>query len=254
MIDTSAELRENFTTNPTTEEVCYGSNEPLESASVPGSFRVRQSRQPHWRAARASRKEQLGLPKPPAGGVPKETFEKPSTKISGTPEDPALEPLRAGADTWFDKFVKDWGKKVGVDVRSTTSTPADVPGRIASEIQAGSGHDLIQHISDAAQFEPGVVDLKDVTEEANKRLGKQLEICKESSFNPNTGKYYAYAPGWVPDPGNYRKSLWSEIGMDEGPTTWDELLKGAPRSRRARASRWDSACRRRSTPTWSDTR
>ena len=30
----------------------------------------------------------------------------------------------------------------------------------------------------------------------------------------------------MPDPGDYRKSLWSEIGMANGPSTWDDLLTG----------------------------
>ena len=47
-----------------------------------------------------------------------------------------------------------------------------------------------------------------------------------SCFNPTTNKYYAYGPGWVPDPGNYRRSLWEGVGLPDGPRTWDELLQG----------------------------
>jgi ABC-type glycerol-3-phosphate transport system substrate-binding protein len=115
---------------------------------------------------------------------------------------------------------------VGVDVTVDHIHTADIPARIAAEIQAGSGHDLVQHISAIPQYEPSVVDLKDLNDEAAKRFGKLNDICQKSSFNPHTNKYYAYAPGWVPDPGDYRKSLWSEIGMEKGPSTWDELLAG----------------------------
>jgi multiple sugar transport system substrate-binding protein len=71
-----------------------------------------------------------------------------------------------------------------------------------------------------------VLDMKDVIDEAVKRWGTQLELCRKSSFNPKTGKFYAYSPGWVPDPGNYRKSLWESVGFANGPSSWDELLQG----------------------------
>ena len=129
-------------------------------------------------------------------------------------------------DTWFDTFAKDWGKQVGVDVTVDHINVADVPARITSELQAGSGHDLMQYIAAIPQFEPSVMDLTDLNQEANKRFGDLHEICKKSSFNPTTNKYYAFAPAWVPDPGDYRKSLWSKAGMANGPTTWDELLTG----------------------------
>jgi multiple sugar transport system substrate-binding protein len=73
-----------------------------------------------------------------------------------------------------------------------------------------------------------VIDMKDVTDEANKRWGTQLELCKKSSMNPTTGKFFAYAPGWVPDPGNYRKSLWEPVGFGNGP----DLLGGPAQGRR----------------------
>src|SRR5438270_285119 len=60
---------------------------------------------------------------------------------------------------------------------------------------------------------------------AARRFGTMLDLCRKSSFNPTTNKYYAFAPGWVPDPGDYRKSLWEPVGMGNGPTTYDDLLK-----------------------------
>jgi multiple sugar transport system substrate-binding protein len=176
----------------------------------------------------ASESDNNGTPSGSSGADagPKEVFEEPSTKLSGDLKILLWSHFVPAHDTWFDPFVQEWGKKVGVNVVVDHVNTAEVTGRLASEIQSGSGHDLVQHISTLSQFEPGVVDLKDVTEEASKRWGQQLELCAKSSMNPNTGKYYAYAPGWVPDPGNYRSSLWSDIGMPDGPKSWDELLQG----------------------------
>ena len=161
-----------------------------------------------------------------SGTTPTTTFTEPSTKLTGSLKILMWSHFVPRHDKWFDEFAKDWGKKVGVEVTVDHINTADIPARIAAEIQAGSGHDLIQHISAIPQYEPSVVDLKDLNDEAAKRFGKLNDICQKSSFNPHTNKYYAYAPGWVPDPGDYRKSLWSEIGMEKGPSTWDELLAG----------------------------
>jgi multiple sugar transport system substrate-binding protein len=161
-----------------------------------------------------------------SGPAPTPTFTEPSTKLTGSLKILMWSHFVPRHDKWFDEFAKDWGKKVGVDVTVDHINTADIPARIAAEIQAGSGHDLVQHISAIPQYEPSVVDLKDLNDEAAKRFGKLNDICQKSSFNPHTNKYYAYAPGWVPDPGDYRKSLWSEIGMEKGPSTWDELLAG----------------------------
>ncbi|MGH3925934.1 MAG: extracellular solute-binding protein, partial [Pseudonocardiaceae bacterium] len=56
-----------------------------------------------------------------------------------------------------------------------------------------------------------------------------LELCKRSSLNPTTDKFFAYCPSWVPDPGDYRKSLWQQVGLPNGPSTYDELLSGGAR-------------------------
>lgn len=61
------------------------------------------------------------------------------------------------------------------------------------------------------------MDLSDVTQEAERRFGKQLDLCKRSSYNPNTRKYYGFCHGWIIDPGDYRKSLWEKVGKPEGP-------------------------------------
>lgn len=129
-------------------------------------------------------------------------------------------------DDWFDPFAQDWGEQVGVDVTVDHISVADVPARIQSEIQAGSGHDLMQYIAPIPQFEESVVDMTDVTEEAVNRHGEQLELCRKSSFNPTTEKFFAYSPGWVPDPGDYRRSLWSAVDLPDGPATWQDLLDG----------------------------
>lgn len=161
------------------------------------------------------------------GEAPETTFNEPASKLSGELKILLWSHFVPSHDTWFDKFAQDWGSRVGVNVVVDHVDQAQIPTRIAAEIQAGEGHDVIQYIATLSQYEPSVLDMKDLVDEASSRWGKQLELCAKSSSNPTTGRFYSYSPGWVPDPGNFRKSLWTPAGFADGPETWDDLLAGA---------------------------
>jgi len=125
---------------------------------------------------------------------------------------------------WFDSYAKNWGKVNDVTVTVDHIGLAEIPSRTAAEVSAGQGHDLIEWISPPSQFEPSVLDLSDVVKEAEKRFGKQHPLCRKSSYNPLTKKYYSFCPGWVIDPGCYRQSLWEKAGKAVGPDTWEDLI------------------------------
>jgi maltose-binding protein MalE len=129
-------------------------------------------------------------------------------------------------DKWFDGFAQQWGKDNGVTVTVDHIDNADIPARSAAEINAGQGHDMIEWIVPPSALEPSVLDLTDVVQEVGKKYGEQISFCKASSFNPTTNKYYGFCHTWTPDPGDYRKSLWEKVGLPNGPSTYDELLKG----------------------------
>ncbi len=132
-------------------------------------------------------------------------------------------------DKWFDQFLTEWGETNGVDAKVDHINTADVPATFASEVSAGQGHDLVEHIASLPQFERSVLDMTDLVNEVNTRHGQQLEMAKNNSFNPTTGVYYGFCHGYAPDPGNYRKSLWEQVDLPNGPTTFDELLQGGTR-------------------------
>jgi multiple sugar transport system substrate-binding protein len=127
-------------------------------------------------------------------------------------------------DTWFDPFAKAWGEKNNVNVVVDHISLSDLRSTFASEIVAGKGHDLIEFINPPSDFEPSVLDLTDVNQEAEKRFGKQVPVAHRSSYNPDTNKYYGFCHGWTIDPGDYRKSLWKKVGKPDGPRTWEDLL------------------------------
>ncbi|MBX3071835.1 MAG: extracellular solute-binding protein [Thermomicrobiales bacterium] len=129
-------------------------------------------------------------------------------------------------DVWFDAFAQAWGEANDVDVTVDHINTADIPATIAAELSAGEGHDLVEHISSLAQYETSMLDMSDIVAESTNRHGEQLAMTAANTFNPTTGKFYAYCHGYAPDPGNYRKSLWENAGIPDGPNTWAELLEG----------------------------
>ena len=129
-------------------------------------------------------------------------------------------------DTWFDPFAKAWGDANGVEVTVDHVNTADIPAAVGAEISAGEGHDLVEHIAPLPQLEESLLDLTDVVTEANNRHGAQTEVCRRTTFNPTTNRYFGFCHGWAPDPGNFRRTLWEPIGKPNGPATWQELLEG----------------------------
>jgi multiple sugar transport system substrate-binding protein len=128
-------------------------------------------------------------------------------------------------DKWFDPWAKAWGEQNNTTVTVDHINYADIPTRTAAEINAGSGHDLILWIVPPSQYEPSVVDMSDVVKAVEKKYGPQLEFARLTNFNPHTSHYFGFTYSFAPDPGDYRKSLFQQVGMPNGPTSWDEMLQ-----------------------------
>src|SRR6266508_3146966 len=131
-------------------------------------------------------------------------------------------------DTWFDKYAKDWGTAKGVEVTVDHIALADLTTRANAEVAAQQGHDLFQFLSPPGAFEPQVLDMADVVREAERRHGPLVDLCKRSTYNPVTRKWFGFSDNYVPDPGDYLKSVWTEIGMADGPATWEDLVTAGP--------------------------
>jgi multiple sugar transport system substrate-binding protein len=127
-------------------------------------------------------------------------------------------------DKWYDQYAKQWGEKNNVDVITDHIGLADIRSTFAAEVAAGKGHDIVEFIDPPSDFEPSVMDLADLNQEAVKRFGKQAPFATRSTYNPNTKKYYGFCHGWTIDPGDYRKSLWEKVGKPDGPSSWQDLL------------------------------
>src|SRR6266536_4484614 len=133
-------------------------------------------------------------------------------------------------DLWFDGvYTKEWGEKNSTDVTVDHMASTEVPARGAAEASARKGHDLFLFLSPPAAYEPQVIDHRPVIEAVQKKHGKMIQLAQRSTFNPKTGKFFAFSDSYVPDPGNYRIDLWERVGYPNGPDTWDDLRKGGRR-------------------------
>jgi multiple sugar transport system substrate-binding protein len=137
-------------------------------------------------------------------------------------------------DKWFDPWAKNWGASKGVEVTVDHVSFADIVPRATAEVAAQAGHDIHMFLGLASAFEEHVIDLGEVVSTLEKKYGPQVDLAKRSTYNPFTKKQFAFSDMWVPDPGNYHKSAWTEIGVPKGPVTWDDLVKAAPEIKKKR--------------------
>jgi multiple sugar transport system substrate-binding protein len=130
-------------------------------------------------------------------------------------------------DKWFDGvFCKQWGEKHGTQVIVDHIAIGEINARAAAEVSAQRGHDLFMFLSPPAAYENQVIDHSEIYQAVEKKWGKVIDLGHKSTFNPKTKKYFAFSDSYVPDPGNYRQDLWSQVGFPKGPDTWDDLRKG----------------------------
>ncbi|MEN9317151.1 MAG: hypothetical protein RIS35_3544 [Pseudomonadota bacterium] len=135
-------------------------------------------------------------------------------------------------DEWFNKtFIREWGARNDTEVIVTNVGMTAIESRAAAEIKRGQGHDLCMFLSPPASYEDHVIDHKDIYVECERRFGKPLDIAVRSTFNPVTGKYFGFSDSYVPDPINYRKDLWDEVGIV--PSSWEAIREGGRRIRKS---------------------
>ncbi len=132
-------------------------------------------------------------------------------------------------DEWFNKkYVVEWGQKNDTEVTVDNIGIAGINARAAAEVSAQKGHDLFLFNWPPPTFEEQAVDMKDVYQEVERKLGKPIDLAIKSTYNPKTKRYYAFSPSFTPDPVNYRQDLFAQVGLPNGPRTWEEVrVKGA---------------------------
>jgi multiple sugar transport system substrate-binding protein len=129
-------------------------------------------------------------------------------------------------DRWFDPFAQEWGETNGVAVTVDHIDQAQLIATLTAAIDAGEGPTLVELIIAPSLFVEGIHDLTDVNLRAQEMFGEQVETCRANSYLPARDMYYGFCHAWVPDPGDYDIAMWTQVGLPNGPTTYEELLTG----------------------------
>jgi multiple sugar transport system substrate-binding protein len=131
-------------------------------------------------------------------------------------------------DKWFnDTWLTSWGQQNDVHVTVDHIANTQLDARAAAEVAAQSGHDIFQFLSPPSIYEDQVINHASIVHEVERKVGKMGALAKLSTYNPKTKKYFALSDNYVPDPVIWRHDLW--YGLGEAPTTWDHVLKAAPK-------------------------
>ena len=129
-------------------------------------------------------------------------------------------------DKWFDQYAQEWGAHNNVKVVVQHINLGDLVPTLAAAIAARKGATMFEMISPPASFIQGLQNLDAVNQAAEQVFGKQQQVCSSQTYLPIKHEWYGYCHGWVPDPGDYRVSLWKQAGYPSGPHTYADLLNG----------------------------
>jgi len=129
-------------------------------------------------------------------------------------------------DKWFDAWAEDWGEANGLRVRVDHVNVAELPAALTAAIEAGEGPSIIEMAFPPTAFIEGLHPLNDINAAAEAEHGERTANCLATSYLPINDTFVGFTHGYIPDPGDYQISLWADVGMPAGPSTWDELYEG----------------------------
>jgi multiple sugar transport system substrate-binding protein len=129
-------------------------------------------------------------------------------------------------DAWLDKWTEEWSVKSGIKAVIDHVPHLQIPAKIAAEVATQSGHDVVQLVgSGAEKWAAALADVQDVADRLAKKHGGWTPLAENYS-RTKAGQFHSIPEFFIDFPGLYRKDLWTEIGMPNGPDTWEELHQG----------------------------
>ena len=128
-------------------------------------------------------------------------------------------------DKWFDQFGQEWAAKNNVKLTIDHIPHLNLAAKIAAEVATQSGHDIVQlAASGTEKFAPALLDVQDLADKLGKKHGGWTPLA--DNYSSYKGKFHSIPDYFIDFPGLYRKDLWTEIGMPNGPDSWEELRQG----------------------------
>src|SRR5215470_12640072 len=128
-------------------------------------------------------------------------------------------------DKWFDAFAEQWSTKNNVKVTIDHVPHLQIPAKIAAEIATQSGHDIVQLVgSGTEKWANALLDIQDSADRVGKKHGGWTPLAEK--YAKANGTFHSMPDFFIDFPGLYRKDLWTEVGMANGPDTWEDLRVG----------------------------
>ena len=78
--------------------------------------------------------------------------------------------------------------------------------------------------SGTEKWASALLDVQDLADRIGKKHGGYTPLAE--NYCKANGKFHSIPDFFIDFPGLYRKDLWTEIGMPNGPDTWDDLRTG----------------------------
>ena len=127
-------------------------------------------------------------------------------------------------DAWFDKWAADWGARNRVEVTVDHILGAQLGEKIASEVSANGGHDILRltRAGEANLFNRSLVDVSDLAKQVGDKYGWVQPIAENVGMFE--GVWKSVPEYFVEFSTLYRKDLFDANGL-KVPETWDDLLK-----------------------------
>ena len=130
-------------------------------------------------------------------------------------------------DTWFDKFATDWGAANKIEVTVDHITNLDLPSRMAAEVAARAGHDLVEMNSQILTYlyDRQFADMGDIVDYAVKKYGAVVPLGEKLA--KVNGRWAGFPHFYIAIMPQIRPDLWAQVGFSDpsGVKTWDDFLK-----------------------------
>jgi multiple sugar transport system substrate-binding protein len=129
-------------------------------------------------------------------------------------------------DTWLDGFVKDWGQKNGVKASIDHISTDDLPARMAAEVAAKGGHDLIEMNGQILTYlyEKQLVDMGDIVDYAQNKYGPVEPLGKQLAYV--NGKWVGWPNFYISISPQIRTDLFQKYGVDpKSVVTWQDYMQ-----------------------------
>lgn len=165
-------------------------------------------------------------PGPPAAGPAKAAAKEAPAAFTGGGSLKVL--IRAhfvpAYDKWVDGWAKAWGEKNKVDVSVDHVRSVDVVEKVAAEVAAQAGHDIIAltRAGETYLYAPHLVDVSDLAKALGEKNGGWLPGAQQLAVVG--GAWLGVTEYFSVFPVLYRKDLFDQIGKKPGDT-WEGLVE-----------------------------